>query len=53
MMPLAIFFWGTSLICDCVYPFVLLRVKSTEVVLGDGRKIAGGSVNEQPEKKAR
>jgi len=41
MSPFSVFLWGTSLIIDCVYPFVLWRIKNTEIVLKDGRKMAG------------
>ena len=41
MSPFGIFLWGTSLICDGVYAYVLWSVQQTEYVMGDGRKVAG------------
>lgn len=32
--------WGPAVICDLIYPFVLRRVRSTEVTLPDGRLVA-------------
>ncbi|KAF2762933.1 hypothetical protein EJ05DRAFT_447376 [Pseudovirgaria hyperparasitica] len=39
MNPFAVFMWGVSIICDVVYPFALWRIKKTERVLADGRKV--------------
>jgi len=41
MSPFAIFLCGTALLCDLVYPFVLVSVKKTELVLPNGRKVSG------------
>ena len=46
MSPIGLFLWVLGLLCDCVYPFVLWHVKKTEIVLGDGRKIARDSARE-------
>lgn len=40
--PLGIFICGTALLCDILYPFVLWKVKQTEVILQDGRIISRG-----------
>ncbi|KAK3496250.1 hypothetical protein B0T13DRAFT_400707 [Neurospora crassa] len=34
--PFAVFLWGTSLVCDIMYPFVLWQVRRSEVLLPDG-----------------
>lgn len=39
MSPFALFLWVSSVICDCVYPYALWRIKKTERVLPDGRKV--------------
>ncbi|KAL3424677.1 hypothetical protein PVAG01_03958 [Phlyctema vagabunda] len=41
MSPFSVFLWSTGLLCDAVYPFVLWRVRKTERVAEDGRKIRG------------
>jgi hypothetical protein len=41
MTPFAIFLCGTALLCDLAYPFVLVSVKKTELVLPNGRKVSG------------
>jgi hypothetical protein len=51
MSPFAIFLWVTSIICDCVYPYALWRIKKSEVVLGDGRKLPGKKLNRHDERK--
>lgn len=43
MSPLAVFLWGTTTICDLIYPVVFTYIRRSERVLADGRKIAGGS----------
>jgi hypothetical protein len=47
MNPFAVLLWITALLADVVYPFVLVRVRKTERVLGDGRRIAGGREKEK------
>lgn len=37
--PLGVALWGTAVVCDLVYPFVLWRVRKTEMVAPDGRII--------------
>lgn len=39
--------WGTAMACDAVYPFLLWRVRRTEVVLPSGRVIRGGAKDEK------
>ncbi|KAI9776735.1 MAG: hypothetical protein M1839_009379 [Geoglossum umbratile] len=51
MSPFALFLWVTSFICDCVYPYVLWRIKNTEKVLGDGRRVGGNKVDSYNEKR--
>lgn len=51
MSPFAVFLWATSLICDCLYPYVLWHIKNTEKVLGDGRKVAGNKMEHHDEKR--
>ncbi len=52
MSPFALFLWVTSLICDCVYPYALWRIKKkTEEVLGDGRKSPRNKMNRHDERK--
>ncbi|KAH8592131.1 hypothetical protein B0O99DRAFT_654043 [Bisporella sp. PMI_857] len=41
MSPFSIFLWGTGLICDLAYPFVLYKLRRTERVGPDGSKTAG------------
>lgn len=41
MSPFALFLWVTSLICDCIYPYVLWQVQRTEKTLESGRKVRG------------
>ena len=50
MSPFAIFLWGTSFTCDGVYAYALWRVQKTELVLEDGRKVAGDLL-QYPDKK--
>lgn len=38
--PLGMFFCGTALLCDLVYPFALWQVRKTEVALPDGRLVS-------------
>jgi len=45
MSPFSVFLWMTSLLCDCLYPFVLWQVRKTERILEDGRKVSGDAVN--------
>lgn len=37
--PMSIFMCGLSLMCDVIYPYVLWRVRQTEIVLPDGRLV--------------
>jgi len=39
--PLGIVLWGVPLACDMAYPFLLWRVRRTEVVLPSGRVVRG------------
>lgn len=39
--------WGTAMACDAVYPFLLWRVRRTEVVLPSGRVSRGGAKDEK------
>lgn len=39
--PFGIFLSGTALMCDIIYPVVLYQVRKTEIVLADGRCVAG------------
>ncbi|KAK0639945.1 hypothetical protein B0T16DRAFT_336788 [Cercophora newfieldiana] len=39
--PLGTGLWGLSLACDLVYPFVLHRVRQTEIVLPSGQVVSG------------
>jgi len=41
MSPFGLFLWGTGLVSDLIYPFVLYHVQNTERVLPDGRKARG------------
>jgi hypothetical protein len=41
MTPFSIFLCGIALVCDLVYPFVLLAVKKTEIVLPSSRRMSG------------
>jgi hypothetical protein len=41
MNPFAVLLWVTALVCDVVYPFVFASTRKSELVLEDGRKIAG------------
>lgn len=49
MSPFALFLWVSSLICDCIYPYALWVIKSTEHVLKDGRKLAGNNMGRHDE----
>lgn len=39
--PFGIFLCGTALVCDAIYPFLLYQVRKTEIILPDGRCVAG------------
>lgn len=41
MTPPGLFLWVTAVVCDVVYPFVFWRVRKSERVLADGRKVPG------------
>ena len=45
MSPFGIFLWGTGLVCDLIYPFVLYQVQKTEKVLLDGSRVRGEGKN--------
>lgn len=47
MSPVAIAFWGTSVLADVVFAFAFARIRQTEVVLPDGRKVAGDQTSKQ------
>jgi hypothetical protein len=42
MTPPAVFLWAMTTFCDVVYAIVFTRVRRSEKVLTDGRKVAGG-----------
>ncbi|KAF4996623.1 hypothetical protein FDECE_12360 [Fusarium decemcellulare] len=48
--PLGIFFIGTSVFCDLLYPFLLAHVRMTEKILPDGTVVAGDVVVETEKK---
>jgi hypothetical protein len=45
MSPFAVVLWGTALICDLIYPIVFTRIRASEKVLADGRKVASDGVH--------
>jgi len=47
MNPVAIVMWSTSILADIVFAVFFARFRTTEVVLPDGRKIAGGDAQAQ------
>lgn len=48
--PLALFFVGTSVLCDLAYPFLLAYVRTTERVLPDGSLADGRRLTEAEKK---
>ncbi|KAL2258080.1 hypothetical protein VTK26DRAFT_8752 [Humicola hyalothermophila] len=40
---LSVLIWGPGVVCDLIYPIALRRVRSSELVLPDGRVISGPS----------
>ncbi|KAK4998013.1 hypothetical protein LTR66_002684 [Elasticomyces elasticus] len=50
MSPFAMFLWVSSVVCDCAYPYALWRIKKTEKVLPDGRKVHARDTGSQNEK---
>jgi hypothetical protein len=46
MSSLGILLWATSAIADLTYAFIFAKVKRTEQILPDGRKVAGHAVKE-------
>lgn len=45
MSPFAIVLLGTALVCDLIYPVIFARIRRSERVLPDGRKVAGQGGN--------
>jgi hypothetical protein len=45
MSPFAVVLWFTALLCDLIYPFVFARIRKSEKVLADGRKVAADGVH--------
>lgn len=41
--PFGVFLWGSGLVSDLVYPFLLYRIRQTEKILPDGRKVKRNS----------
>ncbi|EEU42865.1 uncharacterized protein NECHADRAFT_95821 [Fusarium vanettenii 77-13-4] len=48
--PLGLFFVGTAVVCDLLYPFLLAYVRSTERILPDGTVMAGETFAEVEKK---
>ncbi|OCL12776.1 hypothetical protein AOQ84DRAFT_333731 [Glonium stellatum] len=51
MSPFSVFLIGVGLMADLLYPFVLLRIRKTETVSSDGRRIRGDDLVEAKRKR--